>query len=208
MADPRTAEPPAARGSQPARRLPRTERREQILTAATRAFARSGFAATSLDAVAAEAGVTHVILYRHFASKADLYRSVLNRTTACSPTQWGPTTSTTPASQRCYAPPPPIPTVFGCCFVTPPPSRSSATWSTRSRSTSTAITHRHLADAIPDPRWRDSGRTTRAHRSHRSRHRLARRRPTRPRPRHRPDQPRHRRGNPGRPHALIHVKHT
>jgi AcrR family transcriptional regulator len=63
--------------SEPTRRMPRAQRREQILAAATRAFARAGFANTSLDAIAAEAGVTPVILYRHFASKADLYREVL-----------------------------------------------------------------------------------------------------------------------------------
>jgi len=38
------------------RRLPRAQRREQILAAATRAFARNGFAATGLDDIAAEAG--------------------------------------------------------------------------------------------------------------------------------------------------------
>jgi AcrR family transcriptional regulator len=65
--------------SPPVRRLARAERRQQILDAATRAFARTGFAATSLDDIGAEAGVSHVILYRHFASKADLYRAVLDR---------------------------------------------------------------------------------------------------------------------------------
>ncbi len=63
--------------SEPTRRMPRAQRREQILEAATRAFARGGFANTGLDAIAAEAGVTPVILYRHFASKADLYREVI-----------------------------------------------------------------------------------------------------------------------------------
>jgi AcrR family transcriptional regulator len=63
--------------SESTRRMPRAQRREQILEAATRAFARGGFANTGLDAVAAEAGVTPVILYRHFASKADLYRAVI-----------------------------------------------------------------------------------------------------------------------------------
>jgi len=52
-------------------RMPRAQRREQILAAATHAFARAGFADTSLDDVAAEAGVTRVILYRHFDSKAE-----------------------------------------------------------------------------------------------------------------------------------------
>ena len=63
----------------PVRRLRRAERREQILAAATRAFARAGFTATSLDDIAAEAGITRVILYRHFESKADMYRAVLDR---------------------------------------------------------------------------------------------------------------------------------
>jgi AcrR family transcriptional regulator len=63
-------------------RLRRHERRDQILAAATRAFARSGYSATSLDDIAAEAGVGRVILYRHFESKSDLYRAVLER--ACS----------------------------------------------------------------------------------------------------------------------------
>lgn len=66
----------------PVRRLRRAERREQILDAATRAFARAGFTATSLDDVAAEAGITRVILYRHFESKADMYRAVLDRACA------------------------------------------------------------------------------------------------------------------------------
>lgn len=64
------------------RRMPRAERREQILDAATRAFAGAGFAATGLDDIAAEAGVTRVILYRHFDSKSDLYRAVLARACA------------------------------------------------------------------------------------------------------------------------------
>jgi AcrR family transcriptional regulator len=66
----------------PARRLGRAERREQILAAATQAFARAGYAATSLDDVASESGITRVILYRHFESKADLYRAVLDRACA------------------------------------------------------------------------------------------------------------------------------
>jgi len=63
----------------PGRRLPRSQRREQILTAATQAFARTGFTATSLSDIAAEAGITRVILYRHFESKTDLYQAVLDR---------------------------------------------------------------------------------------------------------------------------------
>jgi AcrR family transcriptional regulator len=63
----------------PARRLPRAQRREQILAAATEAFARGGFAATSLEDIAAQASITRVILYRHFDSKSELYQAVLDR---------------------------------------------------------------------------------------------------------------------------------
>ena len=72
--------PAAAPGVTPApvRRLHRAERRQQILAAATHAFARAGFAATSLDDIAAQAGVSRAIIYRHFQSKADLYRAILD----------------------------------------------------------------------------------------------------------------------------------
>lgn len=71
------------------RRLPRAERREQILRAATEAFARSGFAATSLDEVAAEAGVTRMVVYAHFESKTVLYQAVLDRMRAMLSTATG-----------------------------------------------------------------------------------------------------------------------
>ena len=63
-------------------RLPRMARREQILVAATQAFARAGFTATSLDDIAREAGISRAILYRHFDSKADLYGAALDRSRA------------------------------------------------------------------------------------------------------------------------------
>jgi AcrR family transcriptional regulator len=63
----------------PPRRMRRGQRREHILAAATEALARAGYNATSLDDIASEAQVSRVILYRHFESKADLYRAVLDR---------------------------------------------------------------------------------------------------------------------------------
>ena len=80
--------------------MPRAQRREHILEAATRAFARGGFANTGLDAIAAEAGVTPVILYRHFASKADLYREVIESGHARLRQATGRMSSTTPVSPR------------------------------------------------------------------------------------------------------------
>lgn len=58
--------------------LPRAERHAQLLRAAATAFARRGFAATSMDEVAETAGVTKLIVYRHFAGKEELYRAVLD----------------------------------------------------------------------------------------------------------------------------------
>jgi AcrR family transcriptional regulator len=71
----RTAGGPTPAG----RRLPRAQRREQVLAAATEAFARAGFAATSLADVAREAGVTRMIVYTHFESKTALYQAALDR---------------------------------------------------------------------------------------------------------------------------------
>jgi AcrR family transcriptional regulator len=60
-------------------RIPAAERREQILLIARPLFARSGYAATRLDDVAAAAGVTKPILYRHYGSKKGLYMALLQR---------------------------------------------------------------------------------------------------------------------------------
>lgn len=64
------------------RLLGRDERRSQIQRAAASAFAREGFVATSIDDVAAEAGITRAIVYRHFDSKEALYRAVLEHVSA------------------------------------------------------------------------------------------------------------------------------
>jgi len=58
-------------------RLPRAERVQQILAAAARAFARSGYAATSMDEIAAEAGISKLMIYRDFEGKRQLYEAIL-----------------------------------------------------------------------------------------------------------------------------------
>ena len=52
-------------------------KRQQILGAARELFLASGFAATSMDAVVAKAGVSKQTLYRYFPSKTELLLSVL-----------------------------------------------------------------------------------------------------------------------------------
>ncbi len=70
----------SSENTRPAReRLPRAERREAILNAATSAFAAAGYAGTSMADIANASGVTLMIIYRHFQSKEDLYRALLQR---------------------------------------------------------------------------------------------------------------------------------
>jgi AcrR family transcriptional regulator len=61
------------------RRLPVAERRELVMAAAGRLFGERGYDGTRLDAIAAAAGVTKPVLYRHFDSKRDLYLALLAR---------------------------------------------------------------------------------------------------------------------------------
>jgi AcrR family transcriptional regulator len=64
---------------QPRQLLRRPERQAAILRGAAHAFAHSGFAATSMEDVAAACEVTKLIVYRHFDSKEELYRTILER---------------------------------------------------------------------------------------------------------------------------------
>lgn len=59
-------------------RLPRAERRAQLIRAAATAFLARGFDGTSMDDVAQQAGVSRLIVYRNFDSKSALYRGVLD----------------------------------------------------------------------------------------------------------------------------------
>ena len=65
----------------PQTRMGADERRDLVLEAATRAFARSGYAGTSTDAVAKEAGVSQPYVVRIFGSKLELFLEVFTRAT-------------------------------------------------------------------------------------------------------------------------------
>lgn len=64
----------------PTVRMPRDQRRTQLLETATRLFTHSGFHATSMDDIAAAAGVTKPVLYQHFDSKETLFSEVVRVT--------------------------------------------------------------------------------------------------------------------------------
>lgn len=66
----------------PTSRMSAGDRRQLVLDAATRAFARSGYAGTSTDAVAREAGVSQPYVVRIFGTKLDLFLEVFEHATA------------------------------------------------------------------------------------------------------------------------------
>ena len=63
-------------------RLPASERRQQLLETALHVFARQGYHETSMNDLAAKAGVTKPVLYQHFESKREMYLAVIQETSA------------------------------------------------------------------------------------------------------------------------------
>jgi TetR/AcrR family transcriptional regulator len=63
----------------PQKRLRAEERRIQLLGIAKELFSENGFENTTAKAIAAAAGVTEAIVFRHFGSKQELYANILDR---------------------------------------------------------------------------------------------------------------------------------
>ena len=59
-------------------RLPRDERRAQLLNAALEVFTAAGYHSAAMDEIADRAGVSKPVLYQHFPSKLELYLAVLD----------------------------------------------------------------------------------------------------------------------------------
>src|ERR1022692_5172123 len=68
VTDPRTHTP----------RLQASDRRLQLIETALDFFSRKGFSGTTTKEIAAAAGVTEAIIFRHFPTKQDLYNAVLD----------------------------------------------------------------------------------------------------------------------------------
>jgi AcrR family transcriptional regulator len=60
-------------------RLPRADRMEQVLGEAHAMFAESGYAAVTMDGIAAAVGVTKPLLYNYFGNKERLYIACMER---------------------------------------------------------------------------------------------------------------------------------
>jgi len=69
-------------------RLSADKRKEQLLDRAAELFAQRGYARATTSELAKSAGVTEPIIYRHFASKRDLYVALISRTAARTLDHW------------------------------------------------------------------------------------------------------------------------
>jgi TetR/AcrR family transcriptional regulator len=58
-------------------RLSSVDRRSQLIEAAMDLFSRKGFAGTTTKEIARAAGVSEAIIFRHFATKRDLYTAII-----------------------------------------------------------------------------------------------------------------------------------
>jgi AcrR family transcriptional regulator len=72
----------------PAARLTRGERKRQLLAHAKHLFLTLGYHATTTEKIAAAAGVTEPILYRHFDSKKALFLEVLDEVRSATLERW------------------------------------------------------------------------------------------------------------------------
>ncbi len=59
-------------------RMPRSVRRQQLLSAARTVFATQGYHAAAMDDIAERAGVSKPVLYQHFPGKLELYLALLD----------------------------------------------------------------------------------------------------------------------------------
>ncbi len=69
--------------------MPGQDRRRQLLETALDFFSRKGFEGTTTKEIAAAAGVTEAVIFRHFASKHALYMAVLDsKVQSCELQDW------------------------------------------------------------------------------------------------------------------------
>lgn len=67
-----------ADGVRPASRMAAEDRRQQILEVAVKLFSQKGFRGTTTKEIALAAGVNEAIIFRHFATKSDLYSAIID----------------------------------------------------------------------------------------------------------------------------------
>src|SRR5436190_3528150 len=69
-----------------AARMAGEDRRQQIIDVAVQLFSQKGFRGTTTKEIALAAGVNEAIIFRHFATKRELYTAIIDR--KCCSTQY------------------------------------------------------------------------------------------------------------------------
>jgi AcrR family transcriptional regulator len=76
--------------------MPAAERRQALIDTAIRVFSEGSYRGTTTAEIARAAGISEPILYRHFASKRELYLAALDHVWGKMRTSWDETLATTP----------------------------------------------------------------------------------------------------------------
>ena len=77
-------------------RMPAAERRQALIDTAIRVFSEGSYHGTTTAEIARAAGISEPILYRHFASKRELYLAALDHVWGKMRASWERTLETTP----------------------------------------------------------------------------------------------------------------
>jgi AcrR family transcriptional regulator len=77
-------------------RMPAAERRQALIDTAIRVFSEGSYHGTTTAEIARAAGISEPILYRHFASKRELYLAALDHVWGTMRASWENTLATTP----------------------------------------------------------------------------------------------------------------
>jgi AcrR family transcriptional regulator len=85
---------------QRAAKQPAEVRREAVIDAAVRVFARTPYRSAGTAEIAREAGIAEPTIYRHFGSKRELYLAALERTCAGIVTEWHRIVERTPDTRE------------------------------------------------------------------------------------------------------------
>jgi len=77
-------------------RMPAAERRQALIDTAIRVFSEGSYRGTTTSEIARAAGISEPILYRHFASKRELYLAALDHVWGKARASWEQVLATTP----------------------------------------------------------------------------------------------------------------
>ena len=85
-----------------ATRMPAADRRRHLVETALRLFTEGSYHGTTTSEIARAAGVSEPILYRHFASKRDLYLAALDHVWSKARAEWEGVLASTPDVRQAF----------------------------------------------------------------------------------------------------------